>query len=136
MTLCSQIRKLKGQPCKIMRRRMHIILNLTYLLQWFYLMVLRVAVARYRVICFVLVKSHLFPLPRGAGSTVSHLGFKLSVIFLASLLVFPMLGCRHSLLRHGNMSNSLVECTFLNIPTCVHLPVGVHFLAFFAFTFR
>ena len=59
----------------------------------------RVAVARYRMICLVLVNSHLFPLPRGAGSAVPREGFDLSVIILASLLVFPMLGCRHSLLR-------------------------------------
>ena len=59
----------------------------------------RVAVARYRMICLVLVNSHLFPLPCGAGSAVPREGFDLSVIILASLLVFPMLGCRHSLLR-------------------------------------
>ena len=37
--------------------------------------------------------------PCGAGSAVPREGFDLSVIILASLLVFPMLGCRHSLLR-------------------------------------
>ena len=64
-------------------------------------------------------------LPCGAGSTVPRDGFYLSVIILASFLVFPILGCRHSLLRHCNMSRfSPVECTFSNIPTCVHLPVG------------
>ena len=47
----------------------------------------------------VLVNSHLFPLPCGAGSAVPREGFDLSVIILASLLVFPMLGCRHFLLR-------------------------------------
>ena len=48
-----------------------------------------------------------------------------SVIILASLLVFPILGCRHSLLRHCNISRfSKEECTFSNIPTCVHLQVG------------
>ena len=36
---------------------------------------------------------------RIAGSAVPREGFDLSVIILASLLVFPMLGCRHSLLR-------------------------------------
>ena len=35
----------------------------------------------------------------GAGSAVPREGFDLSVIILASLLVFPMLGCRHFLLR-------------------------------------
>ena len=55
----------------------------------------RVAVARYRMICLVLVNSHLFPLPCGAGSAVPREGFDLSAIILASLLVFPMLGCRH-----------------------------------------
>ena len=59
----------------------------------------RVAVARYRMICLVLVNSHLFPLPCGAGNAVPREGFDLSVIILASLLVFPMLGCRHSLSR-------------------------------------
>ena len=59
----------------------------------------RLAVARYRMICLVLVNSHLFPLPCGAGNAVPREGFDLSVIILASLLVFPMLGCRHSLLR-------------------------------------
>ena len=48
----------------------------------------RVAVARYRMICLVLVNSHLFPLPCGAGSAVPREGFDLSVIILASLLVF------------------------------------------------
>ena len=43
--------------------------------------------------------SHLFPLPCGVGNAVPREGFDLSVIILASLLVFPMLGCRHSLLR-------------------------------------
>ena len=52
--------------------------------------------------------------------------YTLSVNILVSMLVFPMVGCRHSVLQHGNMSRfSLVECTFLNIPKCVHLPVGV-----------
>ena len=59
----------------------------------------RVAVARCRMICLVRVNSHLFPLPCGAGSAVPREGFDLSVIILASLLVFPMLVCRHSLLR-------------------------------------
>ena len=59
----------------------------------------RVAVARYRMICLVLVNSHLFPLPCGAGYAVPREGFDLSVIILASLLFLPMLGCRHSLLR-------------------------------------
>ena len=40
----------------------------------------------------------------------------LSVIFLASLLVFPMLGCRHSSLLYCNISRvTQVECTFSNI---------------------
>ena len=51
--------------------------------------------------CLVLVNSHLFPLPCGAGSAVPREGYRfdLSVIILASLLVFPMLGCRHFLIR-------------------------------------
>ena len=81
----------------------------------------RVAVARYRMICLVLVNSHLFPLPCGAGNTVPREGFDLSVIILASLLVFPMLGCRHSLKRLSYMSRLLKwECTFSNILTCEH----------------
>ena len=58
-------------------------------------------------------------------------GFNLSVIILASLLVFPMLGCRYSLLQLCNISRfSQVKCTFSNIPTCptVHLSVGGHYL--------
>ena len=46
------------------------------------------AVARYRMICLVLVNSHLFPLQCGAGSAVLREGFDLSVIILASMLVF------------------------------------------------
>ena len=59
------------------------------------------------MICLVLVNSHLFPLPCGAGNTVPREGFDLSVIILASLLVFPMLGCRHSLKRLSNLSRLL-----------------------------
>ena len=61
-----------------------------------------VAVSRYRMISLVLVNSHLFPLPCGAGSTVPREGFNLSGIILASLLVWPMLGYRHSLLWNSN----------------------------------
>ena len=67
----------------------------------------RVAVARYWIICLVLLNSHLFPLPCGAGSAVPREGFDLSVFILASLLVCPMLGCRHSLLRLSNISRFL-----------------------------
>ena len=57
----------------------------------------------------------------------------LSVINLASLLVNAMLGCRHSSLRHINILRfSHVECTFSNIPTCVHLQVGGHYLVLLA----
>ena len=35
-----------------------------------------------------------------------------------------MLGCPNSLMRHKISRFSQVECTFSNIPTCVHLPVG------------
>ena len=59
-------------------------------------------VARYRMICLVLVNSHLFPLPCGAGSTVPREGSNLSVIIFASLLVCSMLGRRNSLLRLSN----------------------------------
>ena len=73
----------------------------------------------------------------GQSLTVPREGFNLSVIILASLLVFPMLGCRHSLLRHCNISRfPQVECTFSNILTCVLLPVGWHYLVLLALTFR
>ena len=83
----------------------------------------RVAVARYRMICLVLVNSHLFPLPWGTGNAVPREGFDLSVIILASLLVFPMLGCRHSLLRFLAIFHVLVKWnahfqTFLLVNTC------------------
>ena len=83
----------------------------------------RVAVARYRMICLVLVNSHLFPLPCGAGNAVPREGFDLSVIILASLLVFPMLGCRHSLLRLLAIFQVFVKWnahfqTFLLVNTC------------------
>ena len=83
----------------------------------------RVAVARYRIICLVLVNSHLFPLPCGAGNAVPREGFDLSVIILASLLVFPMLGCRHSLLRLLAIFHVFVKWnahfqTFLLVNTC------------------
>ena len=75
------------------------------------------------MICLVLVNSHLFPLPCGAGSAVPREGFDLSVIILASLLVFPMLGCRHSLLRLLAIFHVFVKCnahfqTFLLVNTC------------------
>ena len=39
-----------------------------------------------------------------------------------------MFGCCHSLLRHSNITRfSILECTILNISTCVHLPVGCSF---------
>ena len=80
----------------------------------------RVAVARYRMICLVLVNSHLFPLPCGAGSAVPREGFDLSVIILASLLVFSDVGL--SSLFVTALSNiscfCQVECTFSNISTC------------------
>ena len=43
--------------------------------------------------------AEVITLPCGAGNAVPREGFDLSVIILTSLLVFPMLGCRHSLLR-------------------------------------
>ena len=57
-----------------------------------------------RMICLVLLNSLLFPLPCGAGSAIPREGFDLSVFILAALLVCPMLGCRHSLLRLSNIS--------------------------------
>ena len=83
----------------------------------------RVAVARYRMICLVLVNSHLLTLPCGAGNAVPREGFDLSVIILASLLVFPMLGCRHSLLRLLAIFHVFVKWnahfqTFLLVNTC------------------
>ena len=59
----------------------------------------------------------------GAGSAVPREGFDLSVIILASLLVFPMLGCRHSLLRLLAIFHVFVKWnahfqTFLLVNTC------------------
>ena len=67
----------------------------------------------------------IFALPVGVGSALLRKRFNFkSVIILASLLVFPMLDCRHSLLRHCNFLRFFqVECTFSNIPTFVHLLV-------------
>ena len=91
--------------------------------------------------------SQLFPLPCGVGSTVPREVFNLSVIILASflihlsrslffILVFPMLGCRHFLLRYCNISCfPQVECTLSNIPTCVHFLLGGHYLVFLVLTF-
>ena len=56
-----------------------------------------VAVARYWMICLVLVNSHSFPLPCKTGSTVPREGF--NFLYLALLLVCLMLGCRHTFLR-------------------------------------
>ena len=66
---------------------------------------------------------NLFPLPCGAGNAVPREGFDLSVIILASLLVFPMLGCRHSLLRLLAIFHVFVKWnehfqTFLLVNTC------------------
>ena len=97
----------------------------------------RMHVARYRMIFLVLSNSHLFPLPYGAGSAVSREGFDLSAIILTSLLVCPMLGCRHSLLRLSNISRFYqVECTISNISTCEHLPVGGHYLVYLALSIK
>ena len=53
----------------------------------------------------------------------------LRVIILASLLGFPMLGCRHSLLRISTVSRfPRVECTFPNVPNCEHWPAGAGWL--------
>ena len=65
----------------------------------------------------------LFPLPCGAGNAVPREGFDLSVIILASLLVFPMLGCRHFLLRLLAIFHVFVKWnahfqTFLLVNTC------------------
>ena len=97
----------------------------------------RVAVARYRMICLVLLNSHLFPLPCWAGSAVPREKIDLSVIILASLLVYPMLGCRHCLLRHSNISRFYqVEGTYSYISTCEHLLVGGHYLLFLALSIK
>ena len=68
-------------------------------------------------------KQFLFPLPCGAGNAVPREGFDLSVIILASLLVFPMLGCRHSLVRLLAIFHVFVKWnahfqTFLLVNTC------------------
>ena len=71
------------------------------------------------------------------GVAVPREGFELSVIILASLLFCPMLGCRHSLVRLSNISRFYqVECTFSNICTCEHLPVGGHYLVFLVLSIK
>ena len=80
------------------------------------------------VVCIVSTRSYrqsaqFDPLPCGAGSSVPREGFDLSVIILASLLVFPMLGCRHSLLRLFAIFHVFVKWnahfqTFLLVNTC------------------
>ena len=81
-------------------------------------------------------KYHVPPTMQGSSFVILE-GFNLSVIILASLLVFSMLGCRHSLLRLCNISRfSQVKCTFSNIPTYVYLTVGGFYLVLLALTFR
>ena len=45
----------------------------------------------YLMICLVLVNSHLFPLPCGAGSTIPREGFNLSVSIRLSDVGLPSL---------------------------------------------
>ena len=78
------------------------------------------------IVSFIYIYSGLpeaFAVPDKAADRIiqnSREGFNLNVIILASLLVLPILGCRHcNILRF-----SQVECIFLNMPTCV--PVGGH----------
>ena len=64
--------------------------------------------------------SHLFPLPCGAGSAVPREGFDLSVIILASLLVFSDVGLPSLFVTALSYISCFcqVECTFSNISTC------------------
>ena len=76
-------------------------------------------------------------LPCGAGSAVPREGFDLSVIILASLLVFPMLGCRHSLIRLLAIYHVFVKWnahfqTFLLVNTSQ----SGHYLVFFALSVK
>ena len=71
----------------------------------------------------------VFTLPfwhfRGCRGFCHRTESDLLLFVFASLLVSPMLGCRHSMLRLSNISRFYqVECTFSNISTCEHLPVG------------
>ena len=82
------------------------------------------AVARYRMICLVLVNSNLFPLPCGAGNAVPRERFDLSVIILASLLVFSDVGLPSLFVTAlSNISCFFVKWnahfqTFLLVNTC------------------
>ena len=81
----------------------------------------RVAVARYRMICLVLVNSHLFPLPCGAGNAVPREGFDLSVIYDSCIIAcFSDVGLPSLFVTAlSNISCFCqVECTFSNISTC------------------
>ena len=78
----------------------------------------RVANARYRMICLVLVNSHLFPLPCGAGSAAPREGFDLSVIILASLFFRCWAAVTFCYGSKLYLMFCQVECTFSNISTC------------------
>ena len=99
-----------------------------------------VVVARYRMICLVLVNSYFFPLLCGARSTVPLERFNLiSVIIFASLILldFSMLGYCHSLLGHCNIQRFWSSRMHIFIiPTCVHLPIGGHYLVPLTLTAR
>ena len=67
--------------------------------------------------------SHFYKSSDYLNSAVPREGFDLSVIILASLLVFPMLGCRHSFLRLLAIFHVFVKWnahfqTFLLVNTC------------------
>ena len=100
----------------------------------------RVAVARYRMICLVLVYSHLFPLPCGlepvAQFPAKGLTFKVLLFFhhCSSFRCWAAVTLCCGIAIYSRFSQ--VECTFSNIPTGVHLPVGRHYLVLLALTFR
>ena len=60
-----------------------------------------------------------------------------NIRYYSPLIVFPMMDCRHFLLRHSKISRfTQVECKFSNIPTSAQLSVGCIALLVLVFTFR
>ena len=86
------------------------------------------AVARYLMMCLVLVNLHIY------AYAVPCEVFNLTVIVLASLLVFPMWAAVTHCCNISRFSQE--ENMFSNIPTYVHLPVGGHYLVILALTLR
>ena len=83
---------------------------------------------------FVLVNSNLFHLPCEAGSTIPREGFNLKCYYSCIIARLSDVRLPSLFLRHCNFSRFRMH--ILNIPTCVHLQVGGHYLVFLALNFR